>query len=874
MHPVTFTYDLAGNETGMCDGLGCTTHAYDALGRQTVVTDTLGDVTRYGYDLLGRTTVITDPLGEVTRRGYDANGNLITVTNALSAATVYGYDGLDRCAWERDALGFTTTYEYDLVGNRTAVTDAAGRVTRYEYDGLGRALSVTDALSGTTRYGYDEVGNLTVITNANGHATSYAYNFLDQVTRKTNPLGKSWWYAYDDAGHLIREVDAEWQATYYEYDGAGRRTAIIYGSTGQRVDFEYDAVGNRTIMTDTTGVTTYVYDALDRPITVTSPLTGVVGYRYDARGNRTQVIYPDPSTGSGQGGKVVTYTYDAADRLASVVDWAGQTTTYGYDTAGRLVTETLPNGVQTISTYDDADRKIRLTHRRLEDGEMLGDYQFALDEVGNRVAVTETLVVPTDTLPITTVIHYTYDALGRLTAAGYSTGESFAYAYDSVGNRITYTRTITDTLVTTYTYDAANRLTSVNGQTYTWDNNGNLLNDGNKTYTYDRAGRMVRTESVSTTLVYTYNADGLRVAQSVDGEVTTFAWDWASAVPEMLRGGETLYLVGHETLGRWDGTAWAYHLPDALGSVRQATDAAGAVTAARQWTPYGVEMGSAQPGLGYTGEWWDESVGLLYLRARWYTPYLNRFTSPDTVVPDYQNPPSIHRYLYAFANPVSFRDPSGRYSCRFCTHNDEYNVIILRGWAGCKQLPDFVINLLGSDSSKPVSYALWRTIQQYDSVLTVEYYGGANLHGGRRLGGDPLVQIPSFGVPSAAGFSGGIASLAANDLAYLSMLAHEFWHATMQVPGSQGTAFGEADAYAMQSVILEEWDGNPVQITAIRQVAIDYIVSHPLGFMWGGTCLTVNQAFSMSIFDRFRGLRWLYNHGLLTLDMLYGDSDQ
>jgi hypothetical protein len=42
----------------------------------------------------------------------------------------------------------------------------------------------------------------------------------------------------------------------------------------------------------------------------------------------------------------------------------------------------------------------------------------------------------------------------------------------------------------------------------------------------------------------------------------------------MLREDEDLYLVGHDTLDWWDGSAWAYHLPDALGPVRQETDGA------------------------------------------------------------------------------------------------------------------------------------------------------------------------------------------------------------------------------------------------------------------------------------------------------------
>ena len=75
--------------------------------------------------------------------------------------------------------------------------------------------------------------------------------------------------------------------------------------------------------------------------------------------------------------------------------------------------------------------------------------------------------------PLTTthrIISYTYDSLYRLTGADYSTGESFAYTYDPVGNRLSLT---THADVVNYQYDAANRLTSVNGQAYTWDNNGN-----------------------------------------------------------------------------------------------------------------------------------------------------------------------------------------------------------------------------------------------------------------------------------------------------------------------------------------------------------------------------------------------------------------
>jgi YD repeat-containing protein len=71
--------------------------------------------------------------------------------------------------------------------------------------------------------------------------------------------------------------------------------------------------------------------------------------------------------------------------------------------------------------------------------------------------------------------------------------------------------------------------------TYTGDDRGNLTSDGVFTYTYNSAGRLVQAQSITATIVYTYTADGLRVAQAVAGAVTTYAWDWASAVPELLQ---------------------------------------------------------------------------------------------------------------------------------------------------------------------------------------------------------------------------------------------------------------------------------------------------------------------------------------------------
>ena len=81
--------------------------------------------------------------------------------------------------------------------------------------------------------------------------------------------------------------------------------------------------------------------------------------------------------------------------------------------------------------------------------------------------------------------------------------------------------------------------------------------------------------------------------------------------------------------------------------MRQAVDGAGAVVSAREWSPYGVEVGGAQPGLGYAGEWFDAEVGLQYLRARWYDAEVGRFTSRDSL--------QLESNLYTYGNANPYR---------------------------------------------------------------------------------------------------------------------------------------------------------------------------------------------------------------------------
>jgi RHS repeat-associated protein len=67
---------------------------------------------------------------------------------------------------------------------------------------------------------------------------------------------------------------------------------------------------------------------------------------------------------------------------------------------------------------------------------------------------------------------------------------------------------------------------------------------------------------------------------------------------------------------------------------------------------------------GYTGQRQEPELGLYYYNARWYDPYLARFTQPDTIVPNPVDAKAFDRYAYVYNNPVMYSDPSGHRSCR------------------------------------------------------------------------------------------------------------------------------------------------------------------------------------------------------------------
>jgi len=709
---------------------------YDALGNRIGQTDALSHTTTYIYDEFNRLVMTLSPESIATTRGYNTLGRIITITDGLGHQVLTDYDALGRRVAATDAEGHVTRYVYDGLGNQVTMTDANGVRTSYGYDGAGRLVSVVENDTGDapthdsnvlTRYAYDALGNRIAITNALGYTSTHTtYDALGRPITVKDALGHETHTRYNALGYRIVVTDANGAVTYYSYDGLNRLTTVYYESDGATVAYEYDAVGNRTAMTDTLGVTRYEYDDLYRLVSVTDPFTGTVEYGYNLAGNRTQLTYPD--------GKVVTYTYDADNRLLQVQDWDDGLTRYAYDAAGRLISTTLPNGVVTTQQYDDANRLVNLAHTAADDT-LLASFSYEMDGVGNRTQITEVLAQPGTGITTTTTITYDYDPLQRLTDADYSSGERLQYAYDGAGNMTAVTATITSTVVTTKTYDAANRLTTVTTEgavrTLDWSAAGELLRDGNDIYEWNAAGRLVGATVDGMSNRYAYLGDGGRISMTVGSETMTYTLDLATPLVQVLavngNGGDVAYLYGLARIGEYD-SEWRYHLADHLGSVRSLVGADGSVKGTQTYQPYGSPLstaGTASSMYGFTGEQTDPT-GLVYLRARVYAPGLGQFMSRDSWHGDTYHPMTFNGFNYVDASPVNLTDPTGlspQVACEeMCGRllDPEYCECYCDWWSrqNHRDLTDWIVREMNANARDSIIASMWLWHVEFDRLVS------------------------------------------------------------------------------------------------------------------------------------------------------------
>ena len=164
------------------------------------------------------------------------------------------------------------------------------------------------------------------------------------------------------------------------------------------------------------------------------------------------------------------------------------------------------------------------------------------------------------------------------------------------------------------------------------------------------------------TYAYTYNGLGVRLSQTVNGDTTNYTLDINRSLTEVLQDGDSTYLYGLGRIGEDRGDTMLYHIPDALGSVRQLADSESQILFAQSYEPFGDVLeayGAEGSTYGFTGQMVDEN-GLVYLRARYYNTGTGRFFTRDPWSGSALQPMSYDPYLYAYNNPIIYTDPSGR----------------------------------------------------------------------------------------------------------------------------------------------------------------------------------------------------------------------
>jgi len=478
-------------------------------------------------------------------------------------------------------------------------------------------------------------------------------------------------HVYCDANTYTAKLRVKNSYNYYDTD-----TDTVVIEPVQLVVYTYDAVGNRTSMTDSSGTTSYSYDYPGRLISVTNPDQKTISYQYDASGNRTQLTDPN--------GNITIYTYDDNNRLTDVNAPAGSTA-YQYDSLGILTGADYPNGTYTQYFYDPNRNWLCSLVNKEPNDAVLSSYNYTYDSAGNRLSVTE---------DDGSAVSYGYDDIYQLTSETRTGTNAYGitYQYDNAGNR---TQMVKNSVTTTYTYNINNQLlteTSADANMiYVYDDNGNLVsktdaNDANNTtvYTWDWANHLLSVSEPNGNTAYEYDGDGTRISKTQSGAKTKYINDTAMGLVQVLletnNAGtvQAVYTYGNDLIAMNRADANSYYHYDGLGSSRQLTGDSGTVDANYTYDGFGnliASSGTTANPYGFTGEQqFGEADDLVFLRARYYDPHIGRFISKDPILEQMrvgnnfvwflpyliENPQDLYSYVYVANNPVNRIDPSGK----------------------------------------------------------------------------------------------------------------------------------------------------------------------------------------------------------------------
>ena len=295
-----------------------------------------------------------------------------------------------------------------------------------------------------------------------------------------------------------------------------------------------------------------------------------------------------------------------------------------------------------------------------------------------------------------TKLCYTYDTLNRVTKRTVKNLSDVVlseedYAYDAAGN-------MTAAPDSTFSYDTNNRLTWYNGDAVSYDADGNMVTavlqcDCPTYFEYDSANRLLSACGHT----YTYNAEDVRIRNLCSGEDTKYTYNTNCKLSKLLwkdtNGTVTKYVYGRGLIGEETNSSFTTYHFDCRGSTVALTNANGVITDTFEYDTYGGLISctcNSNVIFLYNGR--DGVVtdanGLIYMRARYYSPDMRRFINADIIHGSISDSTSLNRYAYVNGNPVSFIDPFGLEANRTGISQSEYEVFLKL----CKKFSGFLKN--------------------------------------------------------------------------------------------------------------------------------------------------------------------------------------
>ena len=623
----------------------------------------------------GLETKVTDPDGRLTFYGYEDTAKNIGPHHGTPVTTNRHVSGFD-------FLTDTNIYTDPTIGDleqtgRQLPTGAASLMT---YENYGNAETADNPCTTGVTESINQYGAPKKRTDADPDGAGG----LNPVTYNT---------VYDADGRVIAEWKNNDSPICTTHDSRGRPNQIVYPAYGyspsRTVTHDYEIGGNPLLssVSDSAGTITTMVDLLGR----------TVAYE-DVWGTDTTVTYDQAGREAANASPAGTFTktYDSAGRLetlelngdvlAEVTYATGRPTRIDYPSG----TGNAGNGTWGLFDYDTLGRLKSISWKQAN-GTMLTE-----DEVTSRSLaglVKDNKIDGSD--PYTAGDNFSYDGVGRLTAARTPGSHTFGYDFAATGgcgiataagkNTNRTAKTVDGGTPTTYCYNHADRLTSSSDSvvgTITYDNHGNSTGVFGESHYYDIADRHYSTVAGSTQISYGRDATD-RIVSRLNGVVTAarYSYTASSDNPSLtLNSSGTVIealisLPGGALLTtRSGGNVWSY--PNLHGDIVARGTQAGAKDGSTvHYDPDGNLLDSATHPDNATGTFDYGWLGqhqrpreansalqpVIEMGVRQYSARLGRFIEVDPI-----SGGSCNAYEYACADPRNKADLDGRLVVGIC----------------------------------------------------------------------------------------------------------------------------------------------------------------------------------------------------------------